>query len=59
VQVLSWKPRAFIYHNFLTDAEAAHLIKLAAPQMKRSRVVGEKNDGDIDDIRTSAGTFLM
>ncbi|GFH26356.1 uncharacterized protein HaLaN_24493 [Haematococcus lacustris] len=32
VQVLSWKPRAFVYHHFLSDAEAAHIIKLAAPQ---------------------------
>lgn len=86
VQVLSWSPRAFVYHNFLTDAEAAHIIKLAAPQvgglqlyslnlrwtqhgiewakwphmqMKRSRVVGQKDDGDVSDIRTSAGTFLL
>ncbi|GFH29666.1 uncharacterized protein HaLaN_28362, partial [Haematococcus lacustris] len=22
VQVLSWEPRAFVYHNFLSDAEA-------------------------------------
>ncbi|GFH13168.1 Fe2OG dioxygenase domain-containing protein [Haematococcus lacustris] len=26
--------------------------------MKRSRVVGQKDEGDIHDIRTSAGTFL-
>lgn len=59
VQVLSWRPRAFIYHNFLSDSEAAHIIKLAAPQMKRSTVVGAHNQGVVDDIRTSAGTFLM
>lgn len=58
VQVLSWRPRAFIYHNFLNDAEAAHVIKLAAPQMKRSTVVGAHNEGVVDQIRTSAGTFL-
>jgi len=33
VQVISWKPRAFVYHNFLSDDEAAHIIKTAAPQV--------------------------
>lgn len=28
-------------------------------QMKRSTVVGANNAGVVDDIRTSAGTFLM
>jgi len=58
VQVLSWKPRAFVYHNFLSDAEAAHVILMAAPQMKRSTVVGAGDSGVVDNIRTSAGTFL-
>mmetsp|Transcript_26898 Transcript_26898/g.58722 ORF Transcript_26898/g.58722 Transcript_26898/m.58722 type:complete len:357 (-) Transcript_26898:792-1862(-) len=58
IQVLSWKPRAFVYHNFLTTAEVTHILKLAAPQMKRSTVVGPNNTGVVDDIRTSAGTFL-
>jgi len=59
VQVLSWKPRAFIYHNFLSKAEIRHVLKLAGPQMKRSTVVGPNNTGVVDNIRTSAGTFLM
>mmetsp|Transcript_25114 Transcript_25114/g.63685 ORF Transcript_25114/g.63685 Transcript_25114/m.63685 type:complete len:368 (-) Transcript_25114:544-1647(-) len=59
VQTISWRPRAFVYHNFLSDAECAHIIKLAAPQMKRSTVVGSHNEGVVDDIRTSAGTFLQ
>ncbi len=28
------------------------------PQMKRSTVVGSKNQGVVDEIRTSYGTFL-
>ncbi len=40
VQHVSWKPRVFIWHNFLTEQEARHIIKLAVPQMKRSTVVG-------------------
>ena len=27
MEVLSWEPRAYLYHNFLTHAEADHLIQ--------------------------------
>lgn len=30
IEVVSWQPRAFIYHNFLTDQEAEHIKRLAA-----------------------------
>eukprot|EP00878_Enallax_costatus_P043371 GHUV01051329.1.p2 GENE.GHUV01051329.1~~GHUV01051329.1.p2 ORF type:complete len:112 (+),score=21.74 GHUV01051329.1:603-938(+) len=35
IEVISWKPRAFIYHNFLTDEEAEHIKKMAAPMVER------------------------
>eukprot|EP00798_Chlamydomonas_sp_ICE-L_P026245 gene26245-17344_t len=59
IQTISWSPRAFVYHNFLSHKEAAHIIRLASRQMKRSTVVGGNNSGVVDNIRTSAGTFLM
>ncbi len=31
VELLSWKPRAFVYHNFITEDEAVQLKRLAAP----------------------------
>lgn len=58
VQQVSWKPRVFIWHNFLTGKEARHLIKLASVQMKRSTVVGEGGRSVEDNYRTSYGTFL-
>ncbi|PNH08112.1 Prolyl 4-hydroxylase subunit alpha-3 [Tetrabaena socialis] len=58
IQNISWKPRAFVYHNFLSDQEARHIIDLAHAQMKRSTVVGSKSEGVVDNIRTSYGTFL-
>lgn len=58
IQVISWKPRAFIYHNFMSDQECKHIIDVAHAQMKRSTVVGGKDGGVVDDIRTSYGTFL-
>jgi prolyl 4-hydroxylase len=59
IETMSWKPRAFVWHGFLTDDEADHVRNLAAPRMERSSVVNY--DGSVtpaDDIRTSYGTFL-
>ncbi|KAG2446779.1 hypothetical protein HYH02_008339 [Chlamydomonas schloesseri] len=58
IEHVAWKPRVFIYHNFITDVEAKHLIELAAPQMKRSTVVGAGGKSVEDNYRTSYGTFL-
>lgn len=58
VEQLSWKPRAYYYHNFISAAEADHLVSLARPYMQRSTVVGGKGGGVVHDIRTSYGTFL-
>ena len=34
------------------------LMQVAAPQMRRSTVVGHKGGGVVDNIRTSYGTFI-
>uniref|UniRef100_A0A7N0UIB2 procollagen-proline 4-dioxygenase n=1 Tax=Kalanchoe fedtschenkoi TaxID=63787 RepID=A0A7N0UIB2_KALFE len=38
-EVLSWEPRAFLYHNFLSKEECEYLIELAKPHMEKSTVV--------------------
>ncbi|CAI7778109.1 unnamed protein product, partial [Closterium sp. NIES-53] len=59
VTVLSWKPRAFLYRNFLTPEECDHIISLARPRLERSEVVAREGEGtNVDDVRTSFGTFL-
>ena len=60
IETLSWAPRAFIYHHFLSHDEANALVAQAAPQMKRSTVVGQGSQPNnvVDNIRTSFGTFL-
>ena len=59
IETLSWSPRAFLYHGFLTEKEADDLIYQAAPHLKRSTVVGKKESSNVvDNIRTSYGTFL-
>ncbi|GJP37466.1 hypothetical protein CLOM_g21869 [Closterium sp. NIES-68] len=54
-----WAPRAFLYKQFLTDAECDHIIARAAPKLERSGVVNN-DDGSsfVSDIRTSSGTFI-
>ena len=58
IRVLSWSPRAFVYHNFLSRDEIRHILNLSALVMKRSMVVGSNDTGVVDSIRTSAGTFI-
>ncbi|XP_010536435.1 PREDICTED: probable prolyl 4-hydroxylase 3 [Tarenaya hassleriana] len=58
-EVLSWEPRAFVYHNFLSKEECEYLINLATPHMVKSTVVDSKTGKSKDSrVRTSSGTFL-
>jgi len=59
VELLSWRPRAFLYHGFLSDAECDHIIALTEGRVKRSGVVDAKTGKTkLDDIRTSTGAAL-
>ncbi|KAI4381803.1 hypothetical protein MLD38_007842 [Melastoma candidum] len=60
VELLSWEPRAFVYHNFLSAEECQHLINLGKPYMHKSTVVDSSTTGKSTDsrVRTSSGTFL-
>ncbi|KAL6752666.1 hypothetical protein V8C86DRAFT_2749136 [Haematococcus lacustris] len=54
VETISWQPRAFVHHSFLTHQECDHLKRLAQGRLERSGVVGDDEDSSgIDDIRTS------
>ncbi|XP_075482336.1 putative prolyl 4-hydroxylase 3 [Primulina tabacum] len=58
-EVLSWEPRASIYHNFLSKEECEYLINFARPHMKKSTVVDSKTGKSKDSrVRTSSGMFL-
>ncbi|XP_022769250.1 probable prolyl 4-hydroxylase 3 isoform X3 [Durio zibethinus] len=58
-EVLSWEPRAFIYHKFLSKEECEYLINLAKPHMAKSTVVDSKTGKSKDSrVRTSSGMFL-
>ncbi|KAK9818424.1 hypothetical protein WJX72_012505 [[Myrmecia] bisecta] len=56
---VSWRPRAFLFKNFLSDVECDHLIGLAQPSMTKSTVVDSVTGKSIDStVRTSTGTFF-
>lgn len=58
-EVISWEPRAFVYHNFLSKYECNYLIELAKPHMQKSTVVDSATGKSKDSrVRTSSGTFL-
>ncbi|KAL7192897.1 hypothetical protein ACSBR2_024665 [Camellia fascicularis] len=59
VELISWEPRAFVYHNFLSKEECEYLIDLAKPHMQKSTVVDSSTGKSQDSrVRTSSGTFL-
>mmetsp|Transcript_21895 Transcript_21895/g.41762 ORF Transcript_21895/g.41762 Transcript_21895/m.41762 type:complete len:348 (+) Transcript_21895:64-1107(+) len=59
VEQLSWRPRAYLYHNFMTEQECDHVIEIASKTVRRSTVVdSETGEVKTDPIRTSSQTFL-
>jgi prolyl 4-hydroxylase len=59
IEVLSWKPRIILLHNFLSNQECAHLISQATPKLERSKTIDREFGGEkIVDARTSQGMFF-
>lgn len=53
VEMISWRPRAFVIHNFMTSEEADQLIEIAKPFMARSTVIDSTTgEPTVDEIRT-------
>jgi hypothetical protein len=53
VEVISWRPRAFVIHNFMSPEECLEVIKIAKPFMRRSTVVDSvTGESKVDPIRT-------
>ncbi|XP_057435101.1 probable prolyl 4-hydroxylase 3 [Lotus japonicus] len=58
-EILSWEPRAFIFHNFLSKVECEYMINLAKPHMAKSSVVDSQTGKSVESrVRTSSGMFL-
>ena len=48
METLSWQPRAFLYHNFLTAEECEHMITLGKPTMVKSSVIDNDTGKSVD-----------
>ncbi|KAE8787114.1 Prolyl 4-hydroxylase subunit alpha-1 [Hordeum vulgare] len=57
---VSWRPRAFLYKGFLTEAECDHLVTLAEEGGLQKSMVVDRQTGKsvMSEVRTSSGTFL-
>ncbi len=53
IEHVAWKPRVFIYHNFITEQEAKHLIELAAPSVGTRQGLGLETGGMYGRLYTS------
>ena len=53
------QPRAFLYHDFLSEEECDHLMSLSKGHLTKSTVVDNDSGKSVDStVRTSSGTFL-
>ncbi|KAL6649280.1 hypothetical protein ACP70R_013504 [Stipagrostis hirtigluma subsp. patula] len=57
---VSWRPRAFLYKGFLSEAECDHLVALGkAGGLEKSMVVDRESGKSVmSEARTSSGMFL-
>ena len=56
MELIAWRPRAYVIHNFMTPEECVDLVKTAKPFMARSTVVDSvTGESKVDPIRTRCG----
>jgi len=59
VEVISWEPRIFLLHNFLSEVECDELIKLGEAHLERSKVsVDDQRGRQTNNARTSYGAWI-
>eukprot|EP01124_Arcella_intermedia_P015030 TRINITY_DN21580_c0_g1_i1.p1 TRINITY_DN21580_c0_g1~~TRINITY_DN21580_c0_g1_i1.p1 ORF type:complete len:255 (+),score=45.17 TRINITY_DN21580_c0_g1_i1:24-767(+) len=58
IETVSWEPRIFIYHNFLSAEDCDYIVNLGKEKVTRSQVVGVTGKSIEDSGRTSNGVFL-
>jgi hypothetical protein len=53
MELIAWRPRAYVIHNFMAPEECVELVKIARPFMARSTVVDSvTGESKVDPIRT-------
>jgi len=59
IEQISWSPRVFLFHHFLSQEECDEIIEFSKPKISRSEVVGANGQPVVDSARTSSGYFIM
>lgn len=58
-RIVSWKPMATVYDNFLTEEECDYLLKIATPKMEPAMLVNSEIQKHMKSkSRTSHGAFF-
>jgi len=59
-QLLSWRPRAYLFPNFIDPVKCDHIVDLATRRLEPSSLALKKGETEenTQNIRTSQGTFL-
>jgi len=58
VELVSWSPRVFVYHNFMPHSDCDHIVEMGTNYVTRSEVVGVTGKSLQHDARSSSGVFL-
>jgi len=58
VEIVNYDPYIAIVHEFITESEIHEFIKIAAPKLKRSSMVGKSYNGSSSDYRVSEQTWI-
>jgi len=58
IEQISWQPRIFLFHHFMTKEECQEILSLAKGDVARSLVVGEGGKSVESEGRSSSGVFL-
>jgi len=58
VETVSWSPRVFVFHNFISHEDCDHIVAMGEAYVTRSQVVGTTGNSVQHDARSSSGVFL-
>jgi len=58
IEQVSWEPRIFVYHNFLTVKECKEIRAIGEAHVSRSLVVGATGKSEENAARSSSGVFF-
>lgn len=58
IETVSWSPRVFVFHNFISHEDCDHIVRLGEAYVTRSQVVGTTGNSVQHEARSSSGVFL-